>query len=196
MGMAHRGRLNVLTHVMGMSYVEMFGEFEGRQGETSADSSTGDVKYHLGYENERKVGETAIKLELAPNPSHLELVNPVMSGMARLPAGGRQRDGRNERLVLPICIHGDAAFPGEGVVPETFNLSRLRISVGGTLHHHRQQPGRLHDRSDRRALDAYASDPGRGFDVPVLHVNADDADAASPRCGSPWRTATSSRRTW
>ena len=165
MGMAHRGRLNVLTHVMGMSYVEMFGEFEGRQGETSADSSTGDVKYHLGYENERKVGDTTIKLELAPNPSHLEVVNPVMSGMARAyqrVAGAP--DGRDERLVLPICIHGDAAFPGEGVVPETFNLSRLRgYRVGGTLHIIVEQPGRLHDRSDRRALDALRERSGEGI---------------------------------
>src|SRR5919107_1194045 len=105
MGMSHRGRLNVLTHVMGMSYVEMFGEFEGRQGETSADSSTGDVKYHLGYEGERTVGDATIKLELAPNPSHLEVVNPVMSGMARayqrVPGA---EGGRNERLVVPDCI--------------------------------------------------------------------------------------------
>src|SRR5215203_332960 len=179
MGMAHRGRLNVLTHVMGMSYVEMFGEFEGRQGETSADSSTGDVKYHLGYENERKVGDTTIKLELAPNPSHLELVNPVMSGMARAyqrVSGGE--DGRNERLVLPICIHGDAAFPGEGVVPETFNLSRLRAyRVGGTLHIIvNNQVGFTTDPIDARSTH-YASDPAKGFEVPVLHVNDDDADA-------------------
>ena len=179
MGMAHRGRLNVLTHVMGMSYVEMFGEFEGRQGETSADSSTGDVKYHLGYENERKVGGATIKLELAPNPSHLELVNPVMSGMARayqrVPGA---EEGRNERFVLPICIHGDAAFPGEGVVPETFNLSRLRgYRVGGTLHIIvNNQVGFTTDPIDARSTH-YASDPAKGFDVPVLHVNADDADA-------------------
>jgi 2-oxoglutarate dehydrogenase E1 component len=179
MGMAHRGRLNVLTHVMGMSYIEMFGEFEGRQGETSADSSTGDVKYHLGYENERKVGATTIKLELAPNPSHLEVVNPVMSGMARAyqrEAGAPER--RNERLVLPICIHGDAAFPGEGVVPETFNLSRLRgYRVGGTLHIIvNNQVGFTTDPIDARSTH-YASDPAKGFEVPVLHVNADDADA-------------------
>src|SRR5215218_2478377 len=179
MGMAHRGRLNVLTHVMGMSYVEMFGEFEGRQGETSADSSTGDVKYHLGYEGERKVGATTIKLELAPNPSHLEVVNPVMSGMAR----AYQREagapgGRNERLVLPICIHGDAAFPGEGVVPETFNLSRLRgYRVGGTLHLIvNNQVGFTTDPVDARSTH-YASDPAKGFEVPVMHVNADDAEA-------------------
>src|SRR5688500_228118 len=179
MGMAHRGRLNVLTHVMGMSYVEMFGEFEGRQGETSADSSTGDVKYHLGYENERKVGDATIKLELAPNPSHLEVVNPVMSGMARayqrVPGA---EGGRDERLVLPICIHGDAAFPGEGVVPETFNLSRLRgYRVGGTLHIIvNNQVGFTTDPIDARSTH-YASDPAKGFEVPVLHVNADDAEA-------------------
>jgi 2-oxoglutarate dehydrogenase E1 component len=179
MGMAHRGRLNVLTHVMGMSYVEMFGEFVGRQGETSADSSTGDVKYHLGYENERTIGTTTVKLELAPNPSHLEVVNPVMSGMARAyqrVAGAP--DGRNERLVLPICIHGDAAFPGEGVVPETFNLSRLRgYRVGGTLHIIvNNQVGFTTDPIDARSTH-YASDPAKGFEVPVLHVNADDAGA-------------------
>ena len=178
-GMAHRGRLNVLTHVMGMSYVEMFGEFEGRQGETSADSSTGDVKYHLGYEGERRVGSTTVKLEVAPNPSHLEIVNPVMSGMAR----ANQRvagapGGRDERLVLPICIHGDAAFPGEGVVPETFNLSRLRgYRVGGTLHLIvNNQVGFTTDPIDARST-RYASDPAKGFEVPVLHVNADDAEA-------------------
>src|SRR5215203_6123869 len=177
MGMAHRGRLNVLTHVMGMSYVEMFGEFEGRQGETSADSSTGDVKYHLGYENERKVGDVTVKLELAPNPSHLEVVNPVMSGMAR----ANQRvagapNGRDERLVLPICIHGDAAFPGEGVVPETFNLSRLRAyRVGGTLHIIvNNQVGFTTDPVDARSTH-YASDLAKGFEVPIVHVNAEDA---------------------
>src|SRR6478672_13472494 len=179
MGMAHRGRLNVLTHVMGMSYVEMFGEFEGRQGETSADSSTGDVKYHLGYENERTVGSTSIKLELAPNPSHLEVVNPVMSGMARAYQRVPSPPGaRDERLVLPICIHGDAAFPGEGIVPETFNLSRLRgYRVGGTLHLIvNNQVGFTTDPVDARSTN-YASDPAKGFEVPVLHVNADDPEA-------------------
>jgi 2-oxoglutarate dehydrogenase E1 component len=193
-GMAHRGRLNVLTHVMGMSYVEMFGEFEGRQGETSADSSTGDVKYHLGFEGERILDGKKVKLELAPNPSHLEVVNPVMSGMAR----ANQRvpgapNGRDERLVLPICIHGDAAFPGEGVVPETFNLSRLRgYRVGGTLHAIvNNQVGFTTDPIDARSTN-YASDPAKGFEVPVLHVNADDAEA----CISAVRLAVAYRDTF
>ena len=179
MGMAHRGRINVLVHVMGMSYDEMFGEFEGRPGETSADAITGDVKYHLGFEGERTVGERRVRLELAPNPSHLEIVNPVMSGMARahqrVSESSTQRD---EKAVLPVCIHGDAAFPGEGVVPETFNLSRLRAyRVGGTLHVIvNNQVGFTTDPIDARST-RYASDPAKGFEVPVLHVNADDAEA-------------------
>ncbi len=178
-GMAHRGRINVLVHVMGMSYDEMFGEFEGRPGETSVDATTGDVKYHLGFEGERVVGDRTVTLELAPNPSHLEVVNPVMSGMARAyqRVAGSSAD-RDERLVLPLCIHGDAAFPGEGVVPETFNLSRLRgYRVGGTIHLIvNNQVGFTTDPSDARST-RYASDPAKGFEVPVLHVNADDAEA-------------------
>jgi 2-oxoglutarate dehydrogenase E1 component len=178
-GMAHRGRINTLVHVMGMTYEEMFGEFEGKAGETSVDATTGDVKYHLGFKGERTVGDKTVALELAPNPSHLEIVNPVMSGMARsyqrVPGALGERD---ERIVLPICIHGDAAFPGEGVVPETFNLSRLRAyRVGGTLHIiANNQVGFTTDPIDARST-RYASDPAKGFEVPVLHVNADDAEA-------------------
>jgi 2-oxoglutarate dehydrogenase E1 component len=179
MGMAHRGRINVLVHVMGMSYAEMFGEFEGHQGDASAYSSTGDVKYHLGFQGERHVGDVTVELELVPNPSHLEVVNPIMSGMAR---ANQRLDGapgaRDERRVLPVCIHGDAAFPGEGVVPETFNLSRLRgYRVGGTLHIiANNQVGFTTDPIDARST-RYASDPAKGFEVPVMHVNADDAEA-------------------
>ncbi len=175
-GMAHRGRINTLVHVMGMSYAEMFGEFEGRAGETSADATTGDVKYHLGYQSERIVGDRTVTLELAPNPSHLEVVNPVMSGITR--AHQRVASTLNEKLVLPICIHGDAAFPGEGVVPETFNISRLRgYRVGGTLHLIvNNQVGFTTDPIDARST-RYASDPAKGFEVPVMHVNADDAEA-------------------
>lgn len=178
-GMAHRGRINVLVHVMGMSYDEMFGEFEGKPGETSEDATTGDVKYHLGFESERVVGERKVKLELAPNPSHLEIVNPVMSGMTR--AAQRVEGvpgGRDERLVVPICIHGDAAFPGEGVVPEAFNLSRLRgYRIGGTIHLIvNNQVGFTTDPIDARST-RYASDMAKGFEVPIMHVNADDAEA-------------------
>ncbi len=179
MGMAHRGRINVLVHVMGMSYGEMFGEFEGHQGDAIAYSSTGDVKYHLGFRGERVVGNATVSLELVPNPSHLEVVNPIMSGMTRaLQRVAGSLSERDERNVLPICIHGDAAFPGEGVVPETFNLSRLRgYRVGGTLHLIvNNQVGFTTDPIDARST-RYASDPAKGFEVPVLHVNADDAEA-------------------
>ena len=179
MAMAHRGRINVLVHVMGMSYVEMFGEFEGRQGDASAYSSTGDVKYHLGFTNERQVGDKRVSIELVPNPSHLEVVNPIMSGIARAKQRVAGTSGtRDVRVALPLCIHGDAAFPGEGVVPETFNLSRLRgYHVGGTMHLIvNNQVGFTTDPIDARST-RYASDPAKGFEVPVMHVNADDAEA-------------------
>ena len=179
LGMAHRGRINVLVHTMGMSYTEMFGEFEGRQGDASAYSSTGDVKYHLGHQGERTVGDRKVTLDLVPNPSHLEVVNPIMLGLTRANQRlGGSRSDRDERAVLPICIHGDAAFPGEGVVPETFNLSRLRgYRVGGTLHLiANNQVGFTTDPIDARST-RYASDIAKGFEVPVIHVNADDAEA-------------------
>ena len=179
MAMAHRGRINVLVHVMGMSYVEMFGEFEGRQGDASAYSSTGDVKYHLGFTNERQIGDKRVSIELVPNPSHLEVVNPIMSGIARAKQRVAGTSGtRDVRVALPLCIHGDAAFPGEGVVPETFNLSRLRgYHVGGTMHLIvNNQVGFTTDPIDARST-RYASDPAKGFEVPVMHVNADDAEA-------------------
>ncbi len=179
LGMAHRGRINVLVHVMGMSYAEMFGEFEGRQGDASAYSSTGDVKYHLGHRGERTVGDKTVELELVPNPSHLEIVNPVMQGLTRASQriGGAKVE-RDERSVIPVCIHGDAAFPGEGIVPETFNLSRLRgYRVGGTVHIiANNQVGFTTDPIDARST-RYASDLAKGFEVPVMHVNADDAEA-------------------
>jgi 2-oxoglutarate dehydrogenase E1 component len=175
-GMAHRGRLNVLTHVMGKPYDRLFQEFLGKHHKTNSASGTGDVKYHLGYEGERRSPGGTVELELVPNPSHLEFVNPVLMGVAR----ARQRDGaqRDESRVLPIVVHGDASFPGEGVVAETMNLSLLRgYRVGGTLHIiANNQVGFTTDPADARSTH-YASDPAKGFEVPVLHVNADDAEA-------------------
>jgi len=178
-GMAHRGRLNVLTHIMGKPYRALFEEFEGRHPNADAVSETGDVKYHMGYRGSRTVGGREVRLLLAPNPSHLEFVNPVINGIAR----AHQRvEGnpaeRDERAVLTICVHGDAAFIGEGVVAETFNMSRLRgYRVGGTLHVIvNNQVGFTTDPTDARSTH-YASDLAKGFDVPVVHVNADDAEA-------------------
>jgi 2-oxoglutarate dehydrogenase E1 component len=178
-GMAHRGRLNVLTNFMGKPFAQLFSEFEGRHGAAS-DSETGDVKYHMGFDGEREIpGGAKVSLTLVPNPSHLEFANPVINGVARarqrVSGGKGQRDAKS---VLTICVHGDAAFIGEGVVAETFNMSRLRgFEVGGTLHIiANNQVGFTTDPIDARSTH-YASDLAKGFDVPVIHVNADDAEA-------------------
>ena len=177
-GMAHRGRLNVLTHVMGKPYELLFKEFLGRHHSTNSASGTGDVKYHMGYDGERRLSDdVAVTLELVPNPSHLEFVNPVLMGVAR--ARQRRSDGtRDESSVLPVMVHGDASFPGEGVVAETFNMALLRgYRVGGSFHLiANNQVGFTTDPIDARSTH-YASDLAKGFEVPVLHVNADDAEA-------------------
>jgi len=178
--MAHRGRINVLAHILQKPYKRIFGEFEGRHASTTAaESETGDVKYHLGFTTIRKVGDKEVTVSLVPNPSHLEFANPVLQGVARarqtLIAADKDRD---EASVVPVCIHGDAAFPGEGVVAETFNMSRLRgYRVGGTLHIiANNQVGFTTDRTDARSTH-YASDLAKGFEVPIVHVNAEDANA-------------------
>src|SRR5688572_3648932 len=178
LAMAHRGRINVLAHTLSKPYATIFEEFEGKHAATNAVSETGDVKYHLGATGKRKLANgREVDVVLIPNPSHLEVVNPVLEGVARarqvLASSTAQRD---EALVVPICVHGDAAFPGEGVVPETFNLSGLTgFRTGGTLHIIvNNQVGFTTDPSDARSTH-YASDLAKGFEVPIVHVNADDA---------------------
>jgi 2-oxoglutarate dehydrogenase E1 component len=173
----------VLSHVMGKPYERLFQEFLGKHHQTNSASGTGDVKYHLGYEGERRLADgKVVELELVPNPSHLEFVNPVLMGVARArqrkPAAEGGGSGRDETRVLPIVVHGDASFPGEGVVAETFNLALLRgYRVGGTLHIiANNQVGFTTDPIDGRSTH-YASDLAKGFEVPVIHVNADDAEA-------------------
>jgi len=177
--MAHRGRINVLAHILGKPLEHIFGEFQGRHGHLE-DVSTGDVKYHLGFEGLRTTGTgRTVEVSLMPNPSHLEIVNPVLQGYARAhQRDGQARGSRNVHRVVPICIHGDAAFPGEGIVAETFNLAQLRaFSVGGTLHIIvNNQVGFTTDPTDSRST-RYASDLAKGFEIPVIHVNADDAEA-------------------
>ncbi len=179
LAMAHRGRINVLTHTLGKPYATIFEEFEGKHAATNAVSETGDVKYHLGARGRRKtVTGAEVEIVLIPNPSHLEVVNPVLGGVARarqVRAGNGERD---ESAVVPICVHGDAAFPGEGVVPETFNLSGLKgFRTGGTLHIIvNNQVGFTTDPIDARSTH-YASDLAKGFEVPIVHVNADDAES-------------------
>jgi 2-oxoglutarate dehydrogenase E1 component len=194
MGMAHRGRINVLAHILGKPYSTIFDEFDGKHADV-ADSETGDVKYHLGFESERVFGNGRhVRLTLVPNPSHLEVVNPVLEGLARAKQRAYGRvygapDGRGAS-VLPILVHGDAAFPGEGVVAETFNLSSLRgYGVGGTLHIiANNQVGFTTNPADGRSTH-YASDLAKGFEVPIVHVNADDPEAciAAVRLGIAYR---------
>jgi len=184
-GMAHRGRLNVLAHTVGQPYASILVEFEGEQtlsADTAApEGGTGDVKYHYGADGTYETSEgKAVRVALAPNPSHLEYVNPVIEGSAR--ADQTQRNGRemthDPSLVVPILIHGDAAFPGQGVVAETLNLQALAgYSTGGTVHIiANNQLGFTTDPTDSRST-RWASDLAKGFDVPIIHVNADDVEA-------------------
>lgn len=177
-GMAHRGRLNVLTNVMGKPFEALFAEFEGRH-DSADETATGDVKYHMGFVGTRTVDGREVTLRLMPNPSHLELVNPVIEGVVR----ARQRlEGnlgqRDESSVVPIAIHGDAAFPGEGIVAETLNISHLNAyRTGGTIHIIvNNQIGFTTDPTDARST-YYSSDLAKGFEIPIFHVNADDAEA-------------------
>ena len=190
MGMAHRGRLNVLTHVLGKSYEDVLAEFpkdpraidalEGSGGETHA--YTGDVKYHKGFRRTYKNGgSVSMPVTLAPNPSHLEFVNPAVVGRARAAQETRDRVGQPKRDILAslaVQVHGDAAFPGQGVVAETLNLSQLSgYRVGGTIHIiANNQIGFTTDPKDGRST-MYASDLAKGFEIPIVHVNADDPEA-------------------
>jgi 2-oxoglutarate dehydrogenase E1 component len=191
MGMAHRGRLNVLAHVLDKPYSKIFGEFQKpEKGEvaSAADSPgeawVGDVKYHLGirgWQLSEEEADQEVLINLAPNPSHLEHVNPVVEGMAR--AAQEKRDEAGEprwdaEASLPILLHGDAAFPGEGVSAETLNLSRLPgYTTGGTIHIiTNNQLGFTTEKHDARST-TYASDLAKGFEIPVVHVNADDPEA-------------------
>jgi multifunctional 2-oxoglutarate metabolism enzyme len=185
LGMAHRGRLNVLAHTVGRPYQSILVEFEGEQ-TLSADTAaptggTGDVKYHYGASGTYRTrsGKT-LTVTLSPNPSHLEYVNPVIEGRARADQSSRKgRElGHDPNVVLPILIHGDAAFPGQGVVAETLNLQALDgYSTGGTLHViANNQLGFTTDPEEGRST-RYASDLAKGFDIPIVHVNADDVEA-------------------
>ncbi|MGI9253302.1 MAG: 2-oxoglutarate dehydrogenase E1 component, partial [Thermomicrobiales bacterium] len=186
-GMAHRGRLNVLTHVLGKPYAQVIAAFEGSKGKAFAadkdDAISGDVKYHLGARLAQTADGTTVEvpLVLAPNPSHLEFVNPVVEGMARASQDDRKQPGaptRDSKGSLPIVLHGDAAFPGQGIVAETLNLSGLAgFTTGGTIHIIvNNQIGFTTDYEDSRTT-LYAGDLAKGFEIPVVHVNADDPEA-------------------
>jgi len=184
-GMAHRGRLNVLAHTIGMAYEKVLLEFEGEKAidviAADAEGGTGDVKYHLGAEGVRMTAAGEIGVTLAANPSHLEAVNPVVEGMTRAEQTDRSsRDGSHDPTVaMPILLHGDAAFAGQGIVAETLNLYALEgYSTGGTLHViTNNQVGFTTDPAQGRST-RHSSDLAKGFDTPIVHVNADDAEAA------------------
>ena len=184
LGMAHRGRLNVLAHIVGLPYETIFAEFEGGshvEGTLTPEGGTGDVKYHHGADG---VYQTAsgrpVNVTLSPNPSHLEAVNPVVEGRAR--ANQTNRRGKDPihdgTVALPLLIHGDASFAAQGVVAETFNLARLKgYATGGTIHLiANNQVGFTTDPKEGRSTD-YSSDLAKGFDAPIIHVNADDPEA-------------------
>jgi 2-oxoglutarate decarboxylase len=184
-GMAHRGRLNVLAHNLGRPYDSIFAEFEGSSTleaiTTIPQGGTGDVKYHHGAQGSYQLpsGESII-VRLESNPSHLEFVAPVAAGATRAAQTTRQgpHAHRETNAAVPVILHGDAAFPGQGVVAETLNLQALDgYTVGGTIHLiQNNQVGFTTDPDDSRSTH-WASDLAKGFDVPIFHVNADDVAA-------------------
>ncbi len=176
-GMAHRGRLNILANVVGKDVKQIFSEFEGALDPSSTQGS-GDVKYHLGAQAVRTTesGREVI-VSVSPNPSHLEAVDPVVEGIVR-PKQDRLGDTARER-VIPVLVHGDAAFAGQGVVAETLNLSQLDgYSTGGTLHLIINNQIGFTTLPDESRSTPYSTDVARGVQAPIFHVNGDDPEAA------------------
>ncbi|SHG20312.1 2-oxoglutarate dehydrogenase E1 component [Ornithinibacillus halophilus] len=205
MGMAHRGRLSVLAHVLGKPLDKIFSEFHHSPNKELIPSEgsrginygwTGDVKYHFGAVKDVDESETRTRITLAHNPSHLEFVNPVVEGFARAAQEDRSEPGYPKQDVnkaIPVLIHGDAAFIGEGVVAETLNLANLPgYRTGGTLHIIANNlVGYTTDQQEGRST-RYASDLAKGFEIPIMHVNADDPIA----CISAVRVAYEYRQTF
>lgn len=173
-GMAHRGRINVLVNTLGKQPADLFDEFEGK---ANNHSGTGDVKYHLGFSSDVDTPGGPIHLTLGFNPSHLEIIDPVIQGSVRARQDRRHDIARDQ--VLPILIHGDAAFAGQGVVMETFNLSQTRgYATGGTIHIviNNQIGFTTSDPLDSRST-LYCTDVAKMIQAPILHVNGDDPEA-------------------
>lgn len=174
-GMAHRGRLNVLVNLMGKSPDDLFREFEGKAG--NPDNGSGDVKYHKGFSSEFLLPSGMLHVALAFNPSHLEIVNPVVEGSVR--ARQERRDDTDGKLVLPVLLHGDAAFAGQGVVMETLNLSKLNgYATRGTVHVViNNQIGFTTSLASEARSTQYCTDVAKIVDAPIFHVNGDDPEA-------------------
>lgn len=178
-GMAHRGRVNVLANFMGKGLEYIFGDFNGpTELSEPVDDFDGDVKYHLGYvAHKETTGGKTCQVSLAYNPSHLEAVNPVVLGVARA-AQRRRKDTKDRKTVIPVLIHGDGAFAGQGVVLETFQMSQVKgYTVGGTLHIviDNQVAFTTNPENDRSSH--YSSDVAKVLATPVLHVNGDDVES-------------------
>ncbi|GFN30872.1 2-oxoglutarate dehydrogenase E1 component [Paenibacillus xylaniclasticus] len=191
LGMAHRGRLNVLAHVLRKPYAKIFSEFHHSPNRNLVPSEgsmginygwSGDVKYHLGADHDLKNGEVVqTHITLANNPSHLEYVNPVVHGYTRAAQDDRSKPGypvQDKKKAGAIVLHGDSAFPGEGIVTETLNLGQLKgYTNGGSIHVIvNNKIGFTTESVDSRSTH-YSSDPAKGFEIPIVHVNADDPEA-------------------
>ena len=176
-GMAHRGRLNVLVNLLGKAPRELFSEFEGEYEISPDDNRTGDVKYHQGASSDIETPGGNVHLALSFNPSHLEIIDPVVEGSVR--ARQERRGDAERKQVVPILIHGDAAFAGQGVVMETLNMARTRgYSVGGTIHIIvNNQIGFTTNTLDARST-LYCTEVAKMVQAPIFHVNGDDPEAA------------------
>ena len=178
MGMAHRGRLNMLVNIMNKPYHRVFAEFEGNVDPDTIQGS-GDVKYHLGAKGTHITkAEKHIEIELMPNPSHLEAVNPVVEGASRAVQDHHKAEDAQMKII-PVLMHGDAAFAGQGVVAETLNMSLLEgYKTGGTIHIIiNNQIGFTTLPSDGRSTE-YATDLAKSVLAPIFHVNGDHPEAA------------------
>ena len=202
-GMAHRGRLSVLAHNLGRPVEAILAEFEGSKKIDAVKAvaaiphgGTGDVKYHYGHQGVYETSEgEKISIRLYPNPSHLEFVNPVVTGGARFLQSDFEGPtlSHDPKRAVPVLLHGDAAFPAQGVVPETLNLQSLKgYTTGGTVHIiQNNQVGFTTDPEEARST-PYAADVAKGFNVPIVHVNADDVEA----CSAAIRLAMAYRERW
>jgi 2-oxoglutarate dehydrogenase E1 component len=178
LGMTHRGRLNVLVNIVGQPYGELFDQFEGNLDPETTQGS-GDVKYHKGFHGTYAgLSDTPIDVTLASNPSHLEAVDPIVVGMVRARQDVRDEPGRS--AVLPVLIHGDAAFAGQGVVAETLNMSQLRgYKVGGTVHLVINNQLGFTTAPDAARSSQYSTDVAKMVQAPIFHVNGDDPEACA-----------------
>jgi 2-oxoglutarate dehydrogenase E1 component len=175
-GMPHRGRLNTLVHVMHKSYTALFSEFQGRSSQPEEMRGSGDVKYHLGASADREFDGNVIHLSLAPNPSHLEAVNPVVLGKAR--AKEDQRGDTDRSQVMAILMHGDAAFAGQGLVAESLDLSDLDgYRIGGTIHFIVNNQIGFTTLPTQSRSGPYCTEVAKIVQAPILHVNGDDPEA-------------------